>query len=298
MGDRDEPREMRFLLVAGAALTSYLGLGIAIWQIDADILLLLVYVLVVMLAFIVVRQRRLVGDLAALRRDYREALALSEEVKTLDALSRGMLGLVGYLLALPRGDTRHHLISVEEEFVISGDDGLYSWSLHGFNAVESISSQLFVKVSGDSPMDVSEIPIQVVDLREDRPLVVQCISDRPNCKTYAIEFLEPLARAEEFRIRIDCRWDNTFLRTRSLDYVYSAWGAFAGQGIDRLHGRLISDVELSDVLLERLEDGQRLREPRQPLVTSQHGGKWKVDWEVQAPESIYLLSFRKQARHR
>ena len=288
---------MTVLVGVGAALVSYLGLGIAVWQLTESLLALSVYILAVVVAFLVLRLRRIRRAYDELAREHAVSVAAAEELSQADNLSRGMFALVVYLTELPRADTRHHLTFVKEEYTIIRDDGIYTWTLEGFNVLSTPSRAIYVKITGDSPVDAAEIPIDVVDrLHGERKLVAKCIGDRPNCKTYAIEFLEPLQMGAEFRIRLSCRWNNTFPRSRSRDYVYSGWGSFAAQGIDRLVGRLVCDTPITDVLLERIEDAQKLREPRQPLIEEVAPQRSIVEWEVPHPQSIYVLSFTKLVR--
>lgn len=296
VGDR-EPDEVRLLVTVGAALVSYLGMGIALWQVCDDPWLIAAYTLSVFLAYLVLRLVRVARQLAVLKKENLEIGQDRERRAVADGLTQGMLALIAFLTQPPRADMHHHLTKVTEEYRISGDDGIYLWTIEGFNALESPSESFYVKVAGDSPQDLEDIPIEVVDLLHGGcVLETQCIGDRPNCKVYSISFRQPLGLGDGFAFQLRSRWDNTFLRSEVWDYVYSPWGSFATQGIDLLVGRLVSDVPLRDVLLERLEDGQKLREPRQPLVIHDPH-ECLVEWEIINPKWIYLLSFCK-GRHR
>lgn len=204
-----------------------------------------------------------------------------------------------HLTQPPYADDQHHLTYVREEYVVHGDDGTYNWTLCGKNALNSDSSCIYIKISGDSPIDLSELPITSIDkLNGDNRLNMSCIGDRPNCKAFAIQFTNPIAPGQSFEIQLSCRWDNTFLRTHKRDYVFFSWGAFATLGIDRLIGRLVCDTPVTDFALERFDDGQRLREPRQPRVVDTSDRHTVLEWEVLNPRSIYVLSFTKLLRGR
>jgi hypothetical protein len=294
------PGEVSVLIGAGAALITYLGFGITLWAIYPSASLEIIYLLIVLLAILIYRDfrlsRRIVGlgdDLVSLRRAAEAAGELGD-VAHVDGLAKGLLGLMVHLTQPPYADDRHHLTFVREEYIVHGDDGTYNWTLSGLNASNASSSAIFVKISGDSPIDLSELPMLAVDkMNQDSELVISCIGDRPNCKAFAIQFTAPLNPGEVFEIQLTCRWDNTFLRTHKRDYVFFSWGAFATLGIDRLIGRLVCDTPVTDFILERFDDGQRLREPRQPRVVDSSARHTVLEWEVASPRSIYVLSFTK-----
>ena len=295
------PTETAILLGSGAGLVTYLAFGIAIWQLWPGYAAQAIYILCVIvagLAYRVIRLSRrsasLNNQLEELRRSTAVESQTLEEMAHIDGLARGLLGLMVHLTQPPYSDTQHHLTYVREEYVVHGDDGTFNWILKGHNALDSPSQSLFVKISGDSPVDVTELPLTVLDrLHGDRPLTTTCVTDRPNCKAYAIEFERPLEPMQAFEIQVNCRWDNTFIRTRRRDYVFFSWGAFAALGIDRLIGRLVCDTTIADFVLERFDDGQRLREPRQPRVMDSSSKHTVLEWEVLNPRSIYVLSFTK-----
>src|SRR4051794_21294512 len=134
---KTEPDEYRLLIGFGAALTSYLGLGIALWAVKPGVLFQVTYVLFIFVVFLTVRLRRIERKLIAVRREAAATISEMEDLKALDGLARGMLGLALYLKEPPRSDTRHHLNFVKEEYIISHDDGLYVWTLDGYNATEN-----------------------------------------------------------------------------------------------------------------------------------------------------------------
>jgi hypothetical protein len=295
------PKETAFLLGAGAGLITYLAFGITIWQVRPGYTGQIVYILSVAVAGLSYRIIRLSKRNAELGKQLAklelstsgESLAI-EEMANIDGLAKGLLGLMVHLTQPPHSDTQHHLTYVREEYVVHGDDGTFNWIVEGYNALDTPSPTLFVKISGDSPLDVTELPLTVLDrLRGDAPLRTACVGDRPNCKAYAVEFQNPLEPRQNFSIQVNCRWKNTFIRTRRRDYVFFSWGEFASLGIDRLTGRLVCDIPIVDFVLERFDDGQRLREPRQPQVMDSSAKHTVLEWEVLNPRSIYVLSFTK-----
>lgn len=300
MTERTPGTEMSSLLGLGAALITYLGFGVTIWAETTSFSDEALYVLSVALIAVgwrcVVLTRR-AARLSAEAEQARKALTsadTSADLAHLDGLATGLIGLVVNLTQPPYTDTQHHLTCVREEYIVHGDDGTFNYFLTGYNDLETDSATLFVKVAGDSPLDVKQLPLTAIDrLHGDTELTVTCIGDRPNCKAYAIEFLTPLHRNDAFDIQVNCRWDKTFLRSRQHDYAYFQWGAFAERGIDRLIGRLVCDVPVTDFVLDRIDDGRRLREPRQPRVMDSSDRHTVLEWEVIRPVAIYVLSFTK-----
>jgi hypothetical protein len=300
MARKPWPDEMSVIVGTGAALITYLGFGITLWVIKPSYYIQAIYVLVIALAILIYRDFRLSREIVDLRAELtlaRNTITAGNdlvEAGHIDGLAKGLLGLMVHLTQPPYTDSPHHLDYVREEYVVHGDDGTYNWTLSGNNALEADSRSIFVKISGDSPIDVSELPVTATDrLHGDVQLNLSCIGDRPNCKAFAIEFLSPLSPGEAFELQLSCRWDNTFLRTHKRDYVFFSWGAFAALGIDRLIGRLVCDTPVTDFVLERFDDGQRLRESRQPLVLDTSDRHTVLEWEVFSPRSIYVLSFTK-----
>ncbi len=292
--------EISAQIAVGAVLITYLGFGITIWVLTKSFAIEIIYFLVVALVVVTWRCIALTRHATALAseveqaKDSRVTAGALADLAHVDSLATGLIGMVVHLMQPPHTDTQHHMTYVREEYIVHGDDGTFNWLLVGHNALQTDSSTLFIKIAGDSPLDISEIPISAIDrLHDDTELNITCIGDRPNSKAYSIEFLEPLHAGDTFEIQLNCRWDKTFLRTRQHDYVYFQWGAFAELGIDRLVGRLVCDVPIADFVLERLEDGKRLREPKQPRVMDASDRHTVLEWEVIHPIAIYVLSFTK-----
>ncbi len=263
MTQRPPSAEVSLLTGIGAALITYLGFGLTIWAFTNSYAIEAIYVLGVALAVVSWRCIVLTRRVESLSSEIRQAdenaripADVLADLAHVHGLASGLIGLVVNLTQPPRTDTQHHLTYVREEYIVHGDDGTFNYVLAGYNALDTESATLFVKVAGDSPMDVSRIQLTAIDrLNGDAELQVTCIGDRPNSKAYSIEFLSPLQHQEPFEIKVICRWDKTFLRSRIHDYVYFQWGAFAELGIDRLVGRLVCDVAVTDFVLERIQDG-------------------------------------------
>ena len=294
------PSEASILAGGGVALITYLGFGITIWAIDPNYYIEAIYILSVAVGTLIYRDFRLSRQIIGLRAELasvKNTIAATSdlgELAHIDGLARGLVGLMVHLTQPPYTDDRHHLSFVREEYVVHGDDGTYNWTLSGQNASDSVSQSIYVKISGDSPIDLTELPVTVIDrLHGDAQLRFSCIGDRPNCKAFSIDFVQPLSPGDAFELQLSCRWDNTFLRTHTRDYVFFSWGAFAALGIDRFIGRLVCDTPVTDFVLERFDDGQRLREPRQPRVVDTSDRHTVLEWEVLNPTSIYVLSFTK-----
>jgi hypothetical protein len=130
---------------------------------------------------------------------------------------------------------------------------------------------------------------------DSQDMEVRLLKDHAFCKVYSIPFPAPLLKGQAFRLNISCRWDNAFSRSRQYDYVFSAWGAYAIQGIDRLVGRVVSDVPLSHFVLERLEgEDQRIKDPVQPKHIETGPQRHVLEWEITNPRHVFLLTFRKE----
>jgi hypothetical protein len=304
MKQRLWPTEGSVLIGAGAALITYLGLGVTLWALYRNYYIEGLYALIVALAIVIYRDFKLSNQIARLHAELANAKHTaiardSRELDHIDGLARGLVGLMVFLTQPPYFDDHHHFTYVREEYVVHGDDGTYNWTLSGRNVRESDSEAIYVKISGDSPIDLSELSIKSVDkLHDDGQLSISCVGDRPNCKVFAVQFARPVRPGESFEVQLSCRWDNTFLRSHMRDYVFFSWGAFATLGIERLVGRLVCDTPVTDFILERFDEGQRLREPHQPRVVDTSERHTVLEWEVRDPRSIYVLSFTKLLRGR
>jgi len=151
-------------------------------------------------------------------------------------------------------------------------------------------------LSGDSPADVSSLSLAVTDEAASARFGdghVQVVSDLPYLKVFDILFTKPLNKDEYFDLRISCRWDNTFARSRRYDYVFFPWGQYAALGIDKSIGRLVSDVPISDFVLERLESGRLVKERAQPKLVDTAPHHFVLEWEVSNPRHVYILRFTK-----
>jgi len=99
---------------------------------------------------------------------------------------------------------------------------------------------------------------------------------------------------EKFDLLISVRWPNTFTRSRENDYMFFPLGYEYQRGIDRYVIRLISDVPIIEYQLERLAEGNLIKERSQPKVVEKTRDHITLEWETTQPQWIYMLRFRKQ----
>ena len=287
-------RTAAIIFGVGAALAGYLGLGISIWQVAPGILPQLTYmsaVCVIGLAVFAVYQRSLITQLL----QDQEVIGLTvNQLQRVEHLVQGTFGLVVNLLEEPRSDKTHHFHCITEEYVIHGSDGTYNWIFEG-QCVAQRSRCLVVKVSGDSPCDGPALAFSATDIGgDDRKLDYRIRVDRPYCKVVAIFFANELHKGDEFHLKVSCRWDNTFPRSRRFDYVFSPWGVYMSAGVEKIVGRLVADVKLVDFSLNKLEDGEWVRTAAQPREVHSSRRHTELEWESTNPVHVYQLAFEKE----
>lgn len=279
------------------SLLGYLSLGIAIWNATHDVLVICIYALLAFYLLLLLRY------LAANRRikEVESQLALAnnsaDDLQRVQGLFEGMLGLFLYITEPPQSDTNHHYSFAQEEYVIQGDDGVYNWILKGCSIQDEPSTGLTLKYSGDSPIDASSLALSVTDQLTGHRYThdqFHLVKDFPYLKILNVTFAQPILKGQCFDLKLSCRWDNTFTRSRKYDYVFFAWGYYAAQGIDKLIGRLICDVPIGDIILERLEDGRLIKERRQPKLVDTATKHFVFEWEVDNPRQVYILRFTKE----
>jgi hypothetical protein len=208
-------------------------------------------------------------------------------------LAQSIFSLVVNLTEHPRTDNAHHFRCITEEFFLHENDGTFNWTLDGTCTVHR-SNSLILKVSGDSPIDVVAMGISITDqLHRKSALKYDVLTDRPYCKVIQIYFASPLRDGDPFKIRFSCRWNNTFPRSRSKDYVFSSWASYAAAGIDRISGRLVADLPLQNFRLAKLEDGSWVDTTYQPREIDSSRTRTELEWSIERPAHIYLLSFEK-----
>lgn len=250
--------ETKRVLLEVAGLLTYLGLGVALWQLTTSPLVILIYGLSTFCFLLLFRYQSVNRKLAQLQERFRTTGQNIEELQRVQGLLEGMLGLWLYTTELPATDTKHHFIFLKEEYIIRGDDGFYNWMLRGYNTLNEPSQVLTVKFSGDAPVDVSSLALSVVDNSNEQRYPdkqIRVIKDLPYLKIYDIVFPKPIEKDECFDLRLSSRWDNTFPRSRKYDYVFFPMGYYAAKGIDTLFVRLVSDVSISDFVFYRLDSG-------------------------------------------
>jgi hypothetical protein len=287
-------RTIAIIFGVGAALAGYLGLGISIWQVARGFLPQLAYLLavcVVGLTLFAGYQRRLITQLL----QDQEVIGFTvNQLQRVEHLVQGTFGLVVNLMEEPRSDKMHHFDCITEEYVIHGSDGTYNWVFEG-QCVAERSRYMVVKISGDSPCDGSALAFSATDLNgSDRKLDYRIRVDQPYCKVVAIFFRQELRKDDAFHIKVSCRWDNTFPRTRRFDYVFSPWGVYMNAGVEKIIGRLVADVKLVDFSLNKLEDGEWVRTAAQPREVHSSRRHTELEWEATNPSHIYQLAFEKE----
>ena len=272
---------------------TYLGLGIALWQIAPGPLPQIIYVETVAIAgasTYLFYQASYISRLEA--RDFQFSLHMAD-FEQARLLAQSTFGLVVNLIEEPREDQVHHFRCITEEYYIHGSDGTFNWTFDG-ECTAQRSIDLIIKVSGDSPCDVDALAISVTDvLHKDTKLDYQVLTDRPYCKVLIIYFAKPLGNGDQFKIHFSCRWNNTFPRTRQYDYVFSYWGTYCSEGVDRILGRLACDLPLSNFRLQKLEDGKWSDTTHQPREVDSSRNRTELEWDIVNPGHVYLLRFEK-----
>lgn len=290
----DEPKKVLSEIIQ---LLGYVALGITLWGLTKSILTMVVYFLLISNLVIVLRYRQLSRKFQELQKKLGTAELSGEELQRFRGLFEGMLALYLYTTERPNSDPKHHFVLVQEEYVIYKDDGIYNWVLKGYNVHDDPSSSLTVKLSGDAPADIASLSLSVTDgltgqYYEDNQ--VRVVSDLPYLKVFEIGFPKAIRKDEHFEIKLNCRWDNTFTRSRKYDYVFFPWGPYATHGIDKLIGRLVCDVPIVEFVLERLDSGKLIKEHRQPKAIDTASKHYVLEWEISNPQYVYILRFTKE----
>ncbi len=296
-------------LAYGGGIATLVGCGIGLWQVSRDVWAEATYVLLLVAGLVTIDNRRAQRELetqdaeATLEVEQLKRSIAALEVTTSQGrqsrqLAEGLTGLTAFLTQEPILDTFHHYDLIREEYVTHNHDGTYTWYLRGHNATADLSSQLVLKVSGDTALDTEAFVISAHNDEGDRaPLVTDVVADYPLLKVCAIRFREPLAPMQKFAIKVSCRWPNAFLPNRAEDYVFLPWGHYAALGVDRLEGLLRSDLPILDSTLERLVAGsQTLPEPGQPRHQAASGGRDELEWCLARPVGVYLVRFTRRLR--
>lgn len=274
------------------------GFAAGIWALPASqstrLLLLanLVLVIVCVAVFQLNHNHRIALERARAENE-RLAFTLSK-LDGLDELSEGMIALLNFLSQDPIHDTEHHYSLIRERYVIDNDDATYEYELQGRRVVEGYTTHLIIKIAGDTPADQRTILAAACSMNDGSALTVSFVRDDPYFKVLAIELPCSLAIHDTFDIALSFRWAGTFPRARRHDYLFSAWGYVASQGVDRIEGLLLSDVPLQGPVLEELRDGRHKRSVIQPKHVPADGHRrTEVSWAVDHPNDVYLLRFEK-----
>ena len=287
-------RTVAIILGVGAALAGYLGLGISIWQVAPGLSPQVTYLSGVGLIGLIIfagYQRRMIAQLL----EEQEVIGLTvNQLQREEQLRQGTVGLLVNLMEEPRSDQSHRFRCITEEYNIHGSNGTYNWEFEG-TCVAQRSRHLILKVSGDSPCDGIALAFSAKDVCHDRKLDHRIRVDLPYCKVVAVFFTEELRQGDEFHIKVSCRWDNTFPRSRRFDYVFSPWGAYMSAGVERIVGRLVADVKLIDFSLNKLEDGEWVRTASQPREVHSSKRHTELEWESTNPTHVYQLAFEKDS---
>jgi hypothetical protein len=272
------------------------GLGIGIWELTKSVRIMLIYALLISNVIYALRHRMLSQRFGLLQQQMGSAEQDRGELQRFRGLFEGMLALFLYTTEQPQVDIKHHYTLIQEEYVIHKDDGMYNWVLRGRNTLNEPSAGVVLKLSGDSPSDLSSLSLAITDGITNQRFAdgyLQVLNDLPYLKVFDIIFAKPIEKDEAFDLRVSCRWDNTFARSRRYDYVFFPWGQYAALGIDKSIGRLVSDVPISDFVLERLESGRLEKERAQPKLVDTSAHHFVLEWEVSNPRHVYILRFTK-----
>ena len=290
-------KNIKSILLDAAQMLGYLALGIAIWETSKNAYLVIIYALLMLMLMIVLRYNYLIKKVSHL-----ESLVNNSEDSIKDAarikdLFEGMLSLILYITEKPSVEAKHKFTFIEEEYIVHGDDGIYNWKLKGYNPDGKPSRSLTIKYSGDSPIDVSSLSLSVIDKQNDLRFTddqIKIITDMEYLKILRLEFPDKIEKGSKFDLIISCRWDNTFTRSRKHDYVFFAWGFYASKGVEKLVGRLVCDVPISNFVLERLEKGSLIKEIHQPKIIESKSNHYVLEWEATNPNHFYILRFTKE----
>lgn len=292
--------ETKSILLDIVGLLGYLGIGIALWQLTMSFLLIIIYVQFIICLLLLIRWYMMNQELAQLEESLSLARRSKEELQRIQGLFKGMLGLWLYATEPPFFDTRHHFTFIEEEYIIHGDNGTYNWILRGFNTLDKPSQFLTVKFSGDAPIDISSLALSVIDnLTGQRyhDKQIRLVKDMPYLKIFDIIFSKSIIKGQYFELKLSCRWDNTFPRSRKHDYVFFPLGYYAIKGIDKMFVRFVSDVPISYFVLYRLDSGHLVKEPAQPKIVDKARRHFTLEWENSNPECVYILRFTKEVEN-
>jgi hypothetical protein len=290
---QDEITSVGKWLLAGA---SYTGAVVGIWALPWDVALkgavVSILILIVILGLLVAQQMRLKRKVAEAGSETQSLREEVSELKYTIDLTDGMVGLFYSLSQPPDADHEHHFFEIEQEYRIDGDDASYSFSFHGKRVVDGQSAALRLKISGDAPVDAATLVPEARDSSTDQPLQVVFTRDDPYLKVIDIAFDRPIEKGESFKLNLTLRWAGTFPRARRSDYLFSPWGIYCQEGIDRFIGRLSADVQVRNATLEEIENGRRSRSRIQPKTVDRRG-RCQVSWIVENPTALYLLRFEK-----
>jgi hypothetical protein len=289
--------ETKRILLEIAGLFGYLGLGLTLWQLTMNAPLMFAYGLFILCILLLLRYRRVNRKLTQLQEKLSAYGQSTEELQLVKGLFEGMLGLWLYSTEYPTSDTKHHFTSFHEEYIIHGDNGIYNWLLRGYNTLDEPSHVLTLKLTGDTPIDTSSLSLSVVDNctgQRYHDKQIRVVKDLPYLKILDIVFPKPIEKDECFDLRIGCRWDNTFPRSRRYDYVFFPFGHYAAKGIDQSFVRLVCDVHISDFALHRLEAGRLIKERAQPKIVDTSRRHFTLEWEIANPQHVYILRFTKE----
>lgn len=276
-------------------LASYTGTVVGIWTLpwSSGIKTAVLAILILGAVLVVVTAEAMAGQ-----RRVKELQRENEflEGKLADAgasdLENSMIALAHTLTEDPLSDSNHHYFEIMETYRLDGNDATYRYRLRGRRVTEGTSAYLAFKVSGDAPADASSLMAEATDLDTHEPLSIAFLRDYTHFKVIQVIFKVPLAKDDHFNVEISLRWNGTFPRVRRRDYLFSTWSHYAVQGIDRLTCKLNSDVEVRNVVLEELRDGERHRSETQPKILNTHG-RCEVTWVSSNPSALYLLQFEK-----
>lgn len=204
-----------------------------------------------------------------------------------------MIALYYNLAEEPVTDAEHHYLQIEQQYILAGDDATYVFRFNGRRVAPGKTTSMMLKLSGDTPADGDTLGAEVIDRATGTALSSRFSRDDEYFKVLSVELPQPVEENGEFDIQLSFRWPGGFPRARRHDYVFSTWGYYANQGVDRLTFKMISDVDIVGATLEELDEGKRRRARIQPKIIPQAGGRCEVSWSLPSPDAVLLMRFEK-----
>ena len=290
---RDEFSSVGKWLASAVAYTALVvGIFALPWSITVRSMVIAITILLAITSILVAKIARLNREAKEMQADKESLVRKVGDLGYALDLTDGTVALFYSLAQPPDSDGEHHYFEIRDEYRIDGDDGTYSYYLHGERSASGQSQVFQLKISGDTPADAATLVPEAEDLFTGERLQTKFSTDDPYLKVLDVMFSKPLEEGQSFKLLISLRWAGTFPRARTSDYIFVSWGLYCTKGIDRFFSTLSADVELRNATLEEIDSGKRNPSSIQPKII-EHRGRSRVSWAIDNPSALYLLRFEK-----